>query len=334
MSYAERYFGIKEAEAREFADNLAWFGEDSYVYKNPAMMVKIINSNTAIQNPVSNEYIAKWVSKNNYNAQGIIDAGFTIGIYNSDLDRTIYFDAVKQFSDGSILYVTQKEQLAYVNIQNMNPTEYPNFGGDICTYDDYIAVAYLNSKYNNWKAEFQGIDKDGQNVFSQSWSFSHWLSLRPGFLHGIDKDILNYLKPVEPDAGDYLVLPVNNTYISDIADYASAHEDLFLMSDEAYQDYIDALNADVADVGTLSSIETYLLPRKNGTPVYWVPAIDNVEAETTFTYPRERGTIALSGNYVTDAYIQAQADISDILDNQAPVPMSTIYAPKNFMIRL
>ena len=91
MSYAEQLFNLNQSKVLNFADNLAWFGKQSYVYSNPDMMKEVISSHVALQNPLTALYAYIWARENGLNASTLFQKGLVIGIYNANVGETYLF---------------------------------------------------------------------------------------------------------------------------------------------------------------------------------------------------------------------------------------------------
>lgn len=94
MSYAEQFYGMMGNQALLYADNLAWFGTESYVYKSTDLMMKVIQNPVAMTNKVAAFYAYLWARAKSMKASDYFKKGTEISFYNTDLGRS--FEATKR----------------------------------------------------------------------------------------------------------------------------------------------------------------------------------------------------------------------------------------------
>lgn len=212
MSYAEEFFGVREMEALTLADNLAWFGTDSYVYKSQDLMNKVIDSTQARLNPIVNLYIYLYTRDNELNANATLPIGSEIAIYNSDFNESFNFRRISSESDGSSVFV-MSNSLFFIKPLDFSSANIPN---DITTYSQYLWCRWCNSDDINNVAVWTNKPESMSNT---SLDTTTVLKSMPGFLHGIESDVKEKLKDIE---SGWKCLPLTEKYAKTICELDDA----------------------------------------------------------------------------------------------------------------
>lgn len=187
MSYAEQFFGVRENEAISFADNLAFYGVDSYVYDSYDMMERILNSQRAKMNHAAAFYIVKKLRDDAINLSGVLPLGFEISVFNSDLNLNFIFKLLRFNQDGSADFITKCPAVAGM----LGNYESGTNSANLLNFEDYGMNQYLNSKEEDWFFDFNTYNS------TVDTTYNNLIALRsiPGWLHGFGDDVLDSLKP-------------------------------------------------------------------------------------------------------------------------------------------
>ena len=188
MSYAEQFFGIKENEAVGYANDLAWFGEDSYVYKSADLMHKVIDSPRALLNPVSNFYVFNWLKNQGEDLSSALEPGFEISLYNSDLGFSIPYVLFRFTQDGNADFMSKRPSIISFNGYSAGGNS-----SEILNLEDYSINQYLNSGKHNWFLDFSSYNGTVDPTFTKLNN----VKMLPGYLHGILKEIKERLIPIK-----------------------------------------------------------------------------------------------------------------------------------------
>lgn len=186
MSYAQQFFGNKQNQVLNYADNLAWFGKESYVYSNSDMMLEVIKNPIAMSNPNTALYAYFWARENDYTISELFQVGQIISIYQNDLDRNLNFVLANFNDDGSATFISTEPLCAA-------PLSSAATQAQVLKYTDYDFVQYLNGDLNwwyNWKDKPASVTSQ----ISQAYYTSIYkLKKLNGFLYGLDDEIRNKL---------------------------------------------------------------------------------------------------------------------------------------------
>ena len=190
MSYAEQFFNTKQNLILQYANDLAFFGKQSYCYRNKDIMLQIIKNDIAMQNVIASTYCYMWARENGYNAIDLFKTDTKISVYNSDLDMTFEFFLGDFCKDGSAIFYNTTPSLF---MQHSTATN----GEEILNYCDYDIVQYLNGGIN-WFYSWENKPSTIQNKLNVN-TMQPYEMLRKykGFILGLDTDITKLLKPIE-----------------------------------------------------------------------------------------------------------------------------------------
>lgn len=201
MSYAEQFFGTKQNLVLQYAENLAFFGEESYVYKNANLMKEVIANEVALTNPTTAYYAYLWARENGLAAIDYFNAGLVIAIYNSELNMTFHFVLVDFNDDGSGLFINQEVSLMFHNSTATN-------GLEVLNYEHYESIQYLNGE-NNWYSKWTDKPASNTEVINVSANNAfRILRTKKGFLSGLDNKLKNLLKTFK-EGYNFPILPIS-----------------------------------------------------------------------------------------------------------------------------
>lgn len=278
MSYAEQFFNLKETKILNYADNLAWFGKQSYVYSNEGMMLEVISSQIGLQNPITALYAYLWARENGYSASTLFQKGLVIGIYNSNIGETYLFKLYQFNSDGSADFVTWKCGFGA-------PTVSANDGGNYASFlklEDYDIVRYLNGEYNwfeNWTNKPSGV-----NTASPGNTKTFWETYRklPGFLNGISDDVKSMMKTFKTGQ-DIKICPLSYADINDYIKTELKLDNLVKIDTLTYKvlkKYLPNIEIGNFTVGKVD---------------FWSVLLEDVTTERISKVPGIRGCLRLAG---------------------------------------
>lgn len=111
MSYAEQFYGMMGNQALLYADNLAWFGTESYVYKSADLMMKVIQNPVAMSNKVAAFYAYLWARAKGMKASDYFKKEMEISFYNTDLGRSFEAKIIAFNEDGSATFVSTQQRI-------------------------------------------------------------------------------------------------------------------------------------------------------------------------------------------------------------------------------
>lgn len=278
MSYAEQFFNLKETRTLNYADNLAWFGKESYAYKNESMMMDVIKSPIALQNPVVALYAYLWARENGYNASDLFKKGLVIGIYNKNIGETYTFKLYKFNADGSANFLTVGCGICCTVVSANDGGNYPSF----LNLEDFDIVRYLNGEHNwfeSWTNKPTGVGSATSGFAKNFWDVYKKL---PGFFSGISDDITSMMKTFKTGQ-NIKICPL------------------------CYADFDDDLKTNVG-IGAIAKVDrlTYRVFQKYfpgaslnnfkpGHPDYWSSLLEDVTPERISKIPGGRGCIRLAG---------------------------------------
>lgn len=288
MSYAEQFFNLKESRALNYADNLAWFGKQSYVYSNESMMLDVIKSPMALKNPITALYAFLWARENGYKASELFRKGLIIGLYNSNVGETYTFKLYKFNDDGSANFI------AY-NCGLCCPVVSANGGENYKTYlnlEDFDVVRYLNGGYywfDEWTDKPSGVGTATSGSAKTFWDVYKKL---PSFISGLSDDVVDMMKTFK-EGQNIKICPLS---------YADVTTDL-----------VDEIgNICKVDRITCKVIEKYVPSVKPnnfkvGTVDFWSSLLEDVTIDQIEKISGSRGLIRLSGAV---SVAEAQLDYS------------------------
>ena len=191
MSYAEQIINQMGVNKLIYADNLAFFGFDSYVYKNYELMHEILTSKIAFKNPVVAYYAMLWCKENGIDFTQYISVGDQISFYHKGIGINITMDVV-DIKYSKVVLVNH-----YIDF-SMRPTLY----GDIVTidntpetsthYSNWQSTQWLNSNaiYGKWWSK-----KYNEDNYNESQDIDDKTMLNMcGFLYGLDDLFVSSMK--------------------------------------------------------------------------------------------------------------------------------------------
>ena len=190
MSYAEQFFNLKGTSALNYADNLAWFGKESYVYSNEGMMLDVIKSPIALENPITALYAYLWARENGYKASELFRKGLIIGLYNSNIGETYTFKLYKFNEDGSANFISHKCGMCCTVVSANGGENYKTF----LNLEDFDIVRYLNGGnhwYEDWTNKPAGVGTAATGGASTFWNV---FKKQPGFLSGLSYDVVDMMQ--------------------------------------------------------------------------------------------------------------------------------------------
>lgn len=205
MSYAEQIFNQMGVNALIYANDLAFFGFDSYVYKNYDLMMKVIKSPVALDNSVVAYYAMIWCKENRINFTNYAEVGQTISFYHNGLGLNITLDIADK-----------KNNILTLVSHDIDFSMRPSICGDKLTVDsstdttpaetklyaNWQSLQWLNSKekYGNWWSKKYSND----NFDASSDSNDRTMLGMCGFLYGMDDKFYNSIKNVDNKKVHYL----------------------------------------------------------------------------------------------------------------------------------
>ena len=269
MSYAEQLFGTKQNLVLQYAENLAIFGEESYVYKNASLMKKVIANEVALLNPTTAYYCYLWARENGYAAIDYFNVGLVIALYNEELNMTYHFVLVDFNEDGSGLFISESPCMM---IHSSTATD----GSEVLNYENYEIVQYLNGE-KNWYAKWKDKPVSNTEVISVTANNAfRVLRIKNGFLSGFDYKLKSLLKTFK--AGyNFPILPV--TY-DDIVNYS------------VNKSILDKTKIKTLNKNCVDMYEKYANPAGSTSVrigyVYYACIIEEVTTEQIATYPKFR----------------------------------------------
>ena len=240
MSYADQFFGTKQNLVLQYTENLAFFGEDSYVYKNPSLMKEVIANEIALLNPTTAYYAYLWARENGYKAVDYFTKGLVIAIYNSELNATYHFVLVDYNEDGSAKFISREPCLLCAMSTSTT-------GIDILNYEDYDMVQYLNGEIN-WFDRWENKPASIPAVFpTNSNSLYKKLRTKKGFLSGFDYKLKSLLKTFK-DGYNFPVLPINPEEFDNVTMKNCGYQTNFnVINENCYNFYADNAVAAIPD---------------------------------------------------------------------------------------
>ena len=287
MSYAEQFFNLKETRTLNYADNLAWFGKQSYVYSNESMMLDVIKSPIALENPITALYAYLWARENGYKASELFRKGLIIGLYNSNIGETYTFKLYKFNDDGTANFITYKCGMCCTIVS-------ANGGENYKTYlklEDFDIVRYLNGgKYwfDDWTNKPAGVG----TATGGASSFWNVFKKQAGFLSGLSDDVVDMMKTFK-EGQNIKICPLS---------YADVTTDL---KDEIGNICnVDRLTCKVIDKYVPSFRPANF---KVGNVDFWSSLLEDVTIDQIEKIPGSRGLIRLAGAV---SVAQAQNDFS------------------------
>lgn len=268
MSYAEQFFGTKQNLVLQYADNLALFGEESYVYKNPSLMKEVIANEVALLNPTTAYYAYLWARENGYKAVDYFTKGLVIAIYNSNLNATYHFVLVDFNEDGSAKFISTESCL-------MAPASTSTVGTDILNYEDYDIVQYLNGEIN-WFEKWENKPASVPMSFpTNTTNMFKNLRTKKGFLSGFDYRLKKLLKTFK-EGYNFPILPIgSDDYLNKVLEETGYKTNFNNISENAHNFYVEyTLKKDTSDNVIGKEFYGYL--------------IDEVTADQITNYPMYR----------------------------------------------
>ncbi len=182
MSYAEQFYGMMSNQALLYADNLAWFGTESYVYKSTDLMLKVIQNPVALSNKVAALYAYLWAREKGMTAADYFQKGLEISFYNTDLGRSFNAKILEFNEDGSATFVSTHSWF-------FMPLSDKSKGTNVINVEDYYITQMMNGGLN-WYANWKTSTGDQEPSFIEDSSGSAKLlrkyRKKAGFLHGIE----------------------------------------------------------------------------------------------------------------------------------------------------
>lgn len=275
MSYAEQFFNLKETRTLNYADNLAWFGKQSYVYSNESMMLDVIKSSIALENPITALYAYLWARENGYKASDLFRKGLIIGLYNSNIGETYTFKLYKFNVDGSANFISHKCGMCCTVVSANGGEAYKTY----LNLEDFDIVRYLNGgKYwfDDWtnKPAGVGTSTSGAAVF---WNV---FNKQPGFLSGLSDDVVDMMKTFK-EGQNIKICPLS---------YADVTTDLT-------EEIVNICNVDRLTCKVVDKYVPSFRPSnfKVGTIDFWSSLLEDVTIDQIQTIPGSRGLIRLAG---------------------------------------
>jgi hypothetical protein len=200
-SYAEQFFGVKQNQILQYAENLAFFGVESYVYKNASLMKEVIENEIALLNPTTAYYAYLWAREKGYKAIDKFNAGLVIALYNSDLNMTYHFVLVDFNEDGSGVFINREP------VAMLSATSATNYL-EVLNYEDYELIQYLNGE-KNWYKKWETKPSSNTEVITQVINGYKTLRYIDGFLNGFDYRLKKLLKTFK-DGFNFPILPITH----------------------------------------------------------------------------------------------------------------------------
>lgn len=184
MSYAEQFYGMMGNQALLYADNLAWFGTESYVYKSADLMMKVIQNPVAMSNKVAAFYAYLWARAKGMKASDYFEKGTEISFYNTDLGRSFEAKIIAFNEDGSATFVSTQ---AWFFMPLSDKTK----GTNVINVEDYFITQMMNGGLN-WYSQWKSAtgNQEATNIEDNSGNgkmLRKYLN-RAGFFHGLEYD--------------------------------------------------------------------------------------------------------------------------------------------------
>ena len=288
MSYAEQFFNLKETRTLNYADNLAWFGKQSYVYSNESMMLDVIKSPTALENPITALYAYLWGRENGYKASELFRKGLIIGLYNSNIGETYTFKLYKFNDDGSANFISHKCGMCCTMVSANGGENYKTF----LNLEDFDIVRYLNGSnywFDDWTNKPAGV---GTATTGAAFTFWNVFKKQPGFLSGLSDDVVDMMKTFK-EGQNIKICPLS---------YADVTTDLT-------EEIGNICNVDRLTCKVIDKYITSFRPSnfKVGNVDFWSSLLEDVTIDQIENIPGGRGLIRLSGAV---SVAQAQLDYS------------------------
>ena len=288
MSYAEQFFNLKETRTLNYADNLAWFGKQSYVYSNESMMLDVIKSPIALENPITALYAYLWARENGYKASELFRKGLIIGLYNSNIGETYTFKLYKFNNDGSANFISHKCGMCCPMVSANGGENYKTF----LKLEDFDIVRYLNGDnywFDHWDNKPTGV---GTATTGAAFTFWNVFKKQPGFLSGLSDDVVDMMKTFKYGQ-NIKICPLS---------YADVTTDLTEEIGNICN--VDRLTCKVID----KYIPSFRPSNFNAETVdFWSSLLEDVSLDQIETIPGSRGLIRLSGAI---SVVDAQKDES------------------------
>lgn len=142
MSYAEQLFSQMGVNTLIYANDLAFFGFDSYVYKNPQLMMSILKSPVALDNSVCAFYVMVWCKENGIVFTNYAKVGQQISFHHAGIGLNITLD-IADIQNSKLTLVAHDIDFS------MRPSLY----GDKVTVTSTTDTVPAESKlYSNWQS--------------------------------------------------------------------------------------------------------------------------------------------------------------------------------------
>lgn len=287
MSYAEQFFNLKETRTLNYADNLAWFGKQSYVYSNESMMLDVIKSPIVLENPITALYAYLWARENGYKASDLFRKGLIIGLYNSNIGETYTFKLYKFNVDGSANFISHKCGMCCTMVS-------ANDGGNYKTFlnlEDFDIVRYLNGG-NYWFDDWTNKPAGVGTATSGAAMFWNVFKKQPGFLSGFSDDVVDMMKTFK-EGQNIKICPLS---------YADVTTDLTEEIGNICN--VDRLTCKVIDKYIPSFRPSNF---KVGNVDFWSSLLEDVTPDRIIKIPGGRGLVRLAGAVSVE---EAQNDAS------------------------
>ena len=287
MSYAEQFFNLKETRTLNYADNLTWFGKQSYVYSNESMMLDVIKSPIALENPITALYAYLWARENGYKASELFRKGLIIGLYNSNIGETYTFKLYKFNDDGTANFISYKCGMCC-------PVVSANAGENYKTYlnlEDFDIVRYLNGGYY-WFDEWTNKPAGVGTATTGAASFWNVFKKQPGFLSGLSDDVVDMMKTFKPGQ-NIKICPLSYADVTtDLRDEIGNICNVDRITCKVVDKYIPSFRPAYFNVGTVD---------------FWSSLLEDVTIDQIEKIPGSRGLKRLSGAV---SVAEAQLDYS------------------------
>lgn len=324
MSYAEQLYGVRENEALSYVTDLAWFGTDSYVFRNDELMARLFNSRTGMLNPVSNFYIVKWLRQKGYSLSDYLSIGFTVALYNSDLGVNLYFVLYSFNNDGTANWISR-------NSYFLLPLTAVDLDGDCGSWldmEDYTFVQYLNGTTVDWTRDMSEYVPAMANANKGTFNYYVYSKL-PGFLHGLPGDATTILKPVKvldeshnlyatvPSYDDISTLSTN---IPAALTQGDRNKNFFyadkVITANIHENYILPIAVNFGNSSIVTSVKNVLNQIKTGTDLQPNPVVDDgLSASQISSKPDDRGGVYSKNALYSLSQIQESESLNIIIKN-------------------
>ena len=192
MSYAEQIFNNMGVNTLIYANDLAFFGFDSYVYKNPSLMMKVLKSPVALDNSVAAYYAMIWCKENGVIFTTYAKVGQQISFFHGGIGINITLDIADITSnkltlvahdiDFSMRPSLYGDKVTVTSTTDTTPSESK-------LYLNWQSLQWLNSNAINgkwWSKKYAldnfntSTDTDDKTMFNMC-----------GFLYGLDSRFVN-----------------------------------------------------------------------------------------------------------------------------------------------